>query len=345
MTNQNQTKRLPPGQQLVAPGKWPIIGERKPAESEQPWSLEIAGEVAQPMSFSVAELQSFPQTERIEDIHCVTRWSMLDVRIRGVLLADLLNKVGVKEEVKFVSFVSRSERNHSTSLLIDEAIELGTLIALNINGKSLGLEHGGPIRNIVPGRYFYKSVKWLTRIDLLATDRLGYWEAETGYHNHADPWKEERYMVPSLDRRSVLRLLESRDFSGHNLRSINASERNLDGLKARGSLLRNANFENASLIGADFSGANLSNAHFEKADLRQVTFIEADLEGADFAGADLRGANLTGSSLIGSSFCNLDSGGEISAAAVIDQSTTIPPEILSPLTPTQLEYVNSRLNQ
>ena len=122
--------------------------------------------------------------------------------------------------------------------------------------------HGGPIRNIVPRKYFYKSVKWLEKIELLSEDRLGYWEADTGYHNLADPWKEQRYMASTIDRRTAAKLIESKDFSNRDLRSIDASNRNLDGLNASGASLRDASFEQCSLVGADFSNANLSNANF-----------------------------------------------------------------------------------
>ncbi len=338
------SQKLPPGQQLVAPGKWPIIGERHPAKSDQPWSLEIAGKVNQPLNFSVDQLLALPQSKRVVDIHCVTRWSMLDVPIKGVLLVDLLNQAGVGDDARFIAFQSRSERNHSTSLPLPVATDPGILLALEMNGAPITEEHGGPIRNIVPGRYFYKSVKWLTRIELLVEDKLGYWESETGYHNNADPWKQERYMVPNLDRREVIRLLESRDFSGRDLRSIDASDRLLDGLKACQARLRDSKFENASLVGADFSGANLSNANLCRANLSHAKLVDADLEGADLSGADLSGADLTGCSLIGSSFCRPDENGRVFDGATFGADTVIPLDNLAPLTPVQFRYVESQVH-
>lgn len=343
MSTNLPTQNLPPGQQLVAAGKWPIIGERQPANSDQPWSLEISGRVNQSLSFSVDQLLELPQSTRVIDIHCVTRWSMLAVPVKGILLADLLSKAGVASDAGFISFESRSNRNHSTSLPLNVATELGTMIALEINGAAIESEHGGPIRNIVPGRYFYKSVKWLTTIELLIEDKLGYWESETGYHNNADPWKQERYMVPNLDRREVIGLLESKDFSGRDLRSINASDRIIDGLNARNAMLRDANFKKASLAAADFSGANLSNSHFSNANLHGAKFIGADLEGADLSGADLSKADLTGCSLIGSSFCELDENGVVCNGAKFDSHTILPLEHLTPLTPLQFRYVESQL--
>ncbi len=339
----NPRDRLPPGQQLVASEKWPIIGERQSADSEAPWTLTITGLVDHEKVFSLDQLRELPQTEKKIDLHCVTRWSKFDVTFRGVLLETLLEDCGVQDSAKFVAFTARSTRDHATSLTRQDCLAHDTLIALEVDGHDLPPEHGGPIRNIVEGKYFYKSVKWLREIKLLAQDQLGFWEAETGYHNGADPWLEQRYMAPSIDRKTAIRLIQSKDFSGHDLRSISARDMNLDGLNAASALLRDANFKNASLHRSNFSKANLSNAHFENADLRYANLVGADLEGADFANADLRSANLTNCSLIGASFCRFDNNGQAIDGARFDSQSVVPEEILSPLTTSQFEYVNSQL--
>ncbi len=331
--NETEPSRLPPGQQLAAIGKWPLIGEREPRDSAAPWTLTVDGLVKSPQTFSLAQLRELPQGDMKLDIHCVTRWSQYDMPFRGVRLAQVLELTGVLPEAKFISFVSRSTRDHSSSLELAVALQLETLIALDFDGRPLAREHGGPIRNIVPRRYFYKSVKWLERIELLAVDRLGFWEAESGYHNHADPWREERYMAPQIDRRLAQQLIAEKKFANLDLRSIDCSLRDLSGLDARGAALRDANFREARLVGADFSGANLSNAHFERADLRNCRFLGADLEGADFSGADLRGANLTGASLTGTTF------GSERGLCRLDAATILPDEILGPLTPDQTAVV------
>ncbi len=335
--------RLPPGQQLVAKNKWPIIGERKPAPSVDPWQLTLSGLTVKEQTFSLVELAALNQTTLTIDIHCVTRWSRLGVEFTGVLLSDLLAQVGVQEGGRFVSFVSRSERKHSSSLPVDVAKDQQTLIALRVDGQDLETDHGGPIRNVVPGRYFYKSVKWLERIEILANDRLGFWEAETGYHNNADPWREERYMAPTIDRRTAIRLIESLDFSGLDLRSIDASQRDLCGLNARNALLRDANFRQSLLADADFTDANLSNAHLEGADLQGVQFVRADLEGANLSGADLRNTNFLQASLIGCSFCEIQDG-QVSLGAIIDATTILPDSLLEPLTRDQIDFVLSARN-
>jgi DMSO/TMAO reductase YedYZ molybdopterin-dependent catalytic subunit len=331
---------LPPGQQLVAPGKWPIIGERFPEKTSRPWTLTIRC-LDQETVLTLTQLRALPQIEKVVDIHCVTRWSKMGVRFGGVRFADLVSEFNPSTEPQFVSFVSRSSRRHATSLAMKTAFEQDALIALDFDGEPLPEVHGGPIRNIVPGRYFYKSVKWLETIELLEHDRLGFWEAESGYHNEADPWREQRYMAPTVDRREAARLIATRDFSNLDLRSIDASGRELKYLKAASARLRDADFSHADLESADFSNANLSNAHFCGANLRGVDFSNADLEGADFSAADLRGTNFTGSSLIGSSFFEPDS--PLTSAAQIDQTTILPPDALSALFPEQLDFVEKSL--
>lgn len=262
----------------------------------------MAGEVARPTTFSLAELAALPQVERAIDIHCVTRWSKLNVPFTGVLLQDLLALVSPLAAAKFVSFVARSSQGHSTSLRLADALQLGALVALQCDGQPLAIEHGGPVRVVVPGRYFYKSIKWLERIELLVDDRLGFWEAQSGYHNVADPWREERFVAAGIPRHELPKLLATLDWSGRDLLNLDVRGLDLVGLVARGSLLRNAHFESCQLTDADFAGANLSNAHFAGSNLQRASFRDADAEGSDFVGSDLRGADFRGASLLGATF-------------------------------------------
>ncbi len=334
---------LPPNQQLAAPGKWPVVGEKSPRSSSEPWSVSVSGLVERPWVWFLDELRELPQVELTVDIHCVTRWSKLGQRFSGVSLRTILDMSGILPQAQFASFVARSERVHSTSLRLSDALDLGVLVALEYDGSPLEESHGGPIRIVTPDRYFYKSVKWLERIELLTEDRLGFWESESGYHNTADPWKEQRYLAANLDRNLVKSLLEARDFSNRDLRSINAAGMNLSGLNARNALLRDADFRNAKLQGACFDNGNLSNAHLEGADLRNTSFKNADVEGADFRGSDLRGADFTGASLFGATFCPISN--EIPPGdAIMDASTIIPPETIEVLTPEQQAFVLAKLS-
>lgn len=334
MTNGPENVVLPPGQQLAAPGKWPFVGERSPAESAEPWSVEVCGLVDRHMRLSLDDLARLPRVERAVDIHCVTRWSKLGMRFGGVTLQSLLDLAGCQPAARFASFVARSPREHSTSLALDDALRLGALVALTAGGQPLASEHGGPVRTVVPGRYFYKSLKWLKRIELLADDRLGYWEAVAGYHNHADPWKEQRFIASSITRQQAAELLASRVFIG-DLRGIDARGRDLSGLRAAGALLRDADFREATLVGADFSRANLSIAKLRDADLRQASFRDADIEGVDFCGADLGGADFRGATLFGSTFIDEAAG----LAAKIDATTQFDDEKLAELAPAQAEFI------
>lgn len=339
--NQLDSSPLPPGQQLVAAGKWPIIGERTPAELPQESVLSISGLIERPQCLSLDELQQLPQSNPVIDIHCVTRWSKLGVSFSGVLLSELVRIACPQSDARFVSFVSHSQRRHSSSLPLEVALSQQALIAWAVDGNPLSIDHGGPLRNIVPGRYFYKSVKWLAEIEFLAEDRLGFWEAESGYHNTADPWLEQRYIAAQLDRREVVSLMESRDFSGRDLLSLSAADRDLAGLNANSSLLRNADFSRSNLRAANFTGANLSNANFQQADLQGACFAGADLEGANLAGANLRAVNFSGASLIGSSFFDPQRPSE--SAAQFDQQTTLGEAEMAPLFPLQFDFVRDQL--
>jgi DMSO/TMAO reductase YedYZ molybdopterin-dependent catalytic subunit len=331
---------LPPGQQLASRGKWPQVGEPTPSDLPANWTIAVEGLVEHPLQLDLAELQTLPHAERWIDIHCVTRWSKPAMRFGGVLLADLLERVAPRSEAKFISFVAHSSRRHDTSLPLADALALETLLAWNVDGEPLVPDHGGPLRVVVPGRYFYKSLKWLRTIRLLAADELGYWEREAGYHNTADPWREQRYMAPSLSRMEMRAALKSKDFSGRDLRSLDCRGHDLAGLRAVRALLRDVDFRDCPLPGACFDGANLSNGKLQGADLRGASFRDADLEGADFRGADLRDCDFRGASLFGATFAHI--AGE--QPTRLDATTKIDAAGLEKLMPDEEEFVRTRLN-
>ncbi len=348
--------RLPPNQRLAAPGQWPSVGEREPAPNSagqlapDDWSIEITGLVNQPTCWTLGELKSLPiARDFVVDIHCVTRWSMLDAKFRGVLIADLLQIAQPSPQATYLSFVAHSPREHTTSLPLADTISLGSFVAWDYEGQPITSTHGGPLRHITPGRYFYKSVKWIKRIEVLAEDRLGYWENDAGYHNHGDPWKEERYITSSLDRLTLRKLLDSRDFSDQNLLSLQAMNLSLCGLNASKALLRNADFSGSTLCDADFTLANLSNANLMNANLLRANFSQADLEGAQFEGADLRGATLIDCSLFGTTFVSpinpsatVNDGQPHLLGAIVDATTRISRTSLDRLITEQSQYlVNS----
>jgi DMSO/TMAO reductase YedYZ molybdopterin-dependent catalytic subunit len=339
---------LPPNQQLVRGQRWPLVGERAPRDDDSPWTITINGCVDKSRTTTLVELQTMLQVTRKIDLHCVTRWSKLQLEFTGVPLTELIGTADSPHwnaHAQYVSFVARSERNHSTSLPLDQVLQLDPLVALQAAGEPLTSEHGGPVRMVVPGKYFYKSVKWLERVEFLAEDRLGYWEAVAGYHNVADPWREERYMAATLSKQAAAKLIERRDFRARDLRSITAADRDLSDLQANGALLRDADFRRADLRRANFQTANLSNAHLQNTDLRDANFQDADLEGANLSGADLRGSDLRGASLFGASFCHFADGGRADSgpinAAKFDANTHIDKASLDGLTADQRSFVQS----
>ena len=180
--------RLPPGQKLIEQLR-PMggsAGDPDPAALQ----LSISGEVTTPLTLTFAELLDLPQTQQTSDVHCVTGWSAFDTTFAGVQLSVLAEKAGVKDSAQYVIF--DAAHDHTTNIPIAEALAENVLIAHQMNGQPLRREHGAPVRSLIPDLYFWKSNKWLTGIRFLAQDEPGYWERR-GYHNHGDPWKEERF--------------------------------------------------------------------------------------------------------------------------------------------------------
>lgn len=188
-TTRPEDARLPPGQHLVK--TWPILDlGQTPRVPKEVWRLDIAGEVEHPTTWDFAGLMAQPQVSKVTDIHCVTSWSRYDNRWDGVSTRQLIDAVGVKAEARFVLLTSND--GYTTNMTIEDFAHPDAMVVHSWEGKPLELDHGGPVRLVVPHLYFWKSPKWLRRIEFATGDHLGFWEIR-GYHNHADPWKEERY--------------------------------------------------------------------------------------------------------------------------------------------------------
>jgi DMSO/TMAO reductase YedYZ molybdopterin-dependent catalytic subunit len=188
-TGDPERDRLPPGQRLVQ--DWPVLDLGvQPDVKPENWRLRIEGLVAAPVRLTLEEFRALPQAERQNDIHCVTQWSRYDNRWQGVPVADLLAMARPKEEARFVSLTSYD--GYTTNLSMEDFARPENLFATHWEGTPLERQHGGPVRLVVPHLYFWKSPKWVTRVELLREDRPGFWEVR-GYHNRGDPWMEERY--------------------------------------------------------------------------------------------------------------------------------------------------------
>jgi len=184
-----ETDRLPPGQHLVK--NWPVLdlGEQ-PVISTDIWRLEVGGLVETPLDLDWTAFQAIEQSIYVSDIHCVTTWSRYDNTWQGVSTHDLLDLAMPKAQATHVMLTSYD--GYTTNLpLIDFAAD-DAVLATAWEGQPLTVEHGGPMRLIVPHLYFWKSAKWLRRIDFMPADAAGFWE-RNGYHMYADPWREQRY--------------------------------------------------------------------------------------------------------------------------------------------------------
>lgn len=181
--------RLPPGQSVTL--KFPVLhyGPVPPFDPNA-WTLRAFGLVDEEKSWTWQEFQQLPTTKITVDIHCVTRWSKLGTTWEGVRFRDFVDMVGVKPEAKFV--IAHCEYGFTTNTPLEAMLDDDVLLAYKFDGEFLDPEHGKPVRTLVPKRYFWKSAKWLRGVEFSDVDRPGFWE-QAGYHNDADPWKEERY--------------------------------------------------------------------------------------------------------------------------------------------------------
>jgi DMSO/TMAO reductase YedYZ molybdopterin-dependent catalytic subunit len=154
------------------------------------FKLRVHGEVGKPFEVDYAELLALPQTEQPADVHCVTGWSVLGNRWKGVRISTLAAMAGLKDTARFVIF--EAAHGYTANVPLEEALAPGALVAHRMQGRPLPRKHGAPVRALVPDLYFWKSAKWLTGIRFSRHDEPGYWERR-GYHNHGDPWREQRY--------------------------------------------------------------------------------------------------------------------------------------------------------
>ncbi|MBX3228565.1 MAG: molybdopterin-dependent oxidoreductase [Labilithrix sp.] len=180
--------RLPPGQYLLS--RIRAMGGTEGDPSPSAWKLRVHGEVDAPFTVDFAELLKMTQVDQTCDVHCVTKWTCLDSKWTGVKVADLAARAKPKATARHVIFEATA--GYTANVPIKEALAPQNLVAHKYEGSPLARAHGAPVRVLIPDLYFWKSAKWLTGIRFVAADRPGYWETR-GYHNHADPWTEERY--------------------------------------------------------------------------------------------------------------------------------------------------------
>lgn len=187
--SQNGRPRIPPGQ--VVTQKFPVMTAGTPRTADKAeWTLTLDGEVENPVTLDWAAFNALPQREFVTDIHCVTKWSKLDTRWKGVDLAVLCDLVRPSGDARYVQ--ARADGDYTANLRLADLLDGQAIVATEFDGKPLTADHGGPVRLVAPRLYFWKSAKWLRGLHFSQFDYKGYWE-KLGYHNYGDPWEEQRY--------------------------------------------------------------------------------------------------------------------------------------------------------
>jgi len=174
---------LPSG---LVPSGWRIytVAATMPRFDRRTWRLQVEGDVAQPRALTYDELLALPRAEQVSDFHCVTGWSVENVRWAGVRFRDLLAAARPDARARVLTFVS-AERPYADTLTLEQAYLDDAMLAYEMDGKPLRREHGAPVRVVIPEMYGYKNVKWVERIVVGRRLRPGYWE-QRGYD--VDAW-------------------------------------------------------------------------------------------------------------------------------------------------------------
>jgi DMSO/TMAO reductase YedYZ molybdopterin-dependent catalytic subunit len=182
--------RLPPGQYLTE--KWPVLhaGSVPRYDDLSTWTLRVFGQVENELTLSWEQFTGLPRSSNVQDIHCVTRWSRFDAGFEGVHWRELAKLASPKPAARFA--IAHAEAGFTSNVPLSYLEDESALLATHADGAPLTPDHGYPLRLVIPGKYFWKSAKWLRGIELSSIDKPGFWE-RYGYHNAADPWQEQRY--------------------------------------------------------------------------------------------------------------------------------------------------------
>lgn len=187
--NRHGMPRLPVGQYETQ--KWPVLDlGLQPEVKLEDWQLRIDGACDHPLTLSWDDFQALEQIEDTSDFHCVTTWSRMDLRWRGVRFADLVALAMPRDSAEWV--MCHAYDGYTTNVELVEAMKPDVLLVHTVDGQPLPREHGGPVRMITPQLYAWKGAKWINRIELMAQNKRGFWE-ERGYSNSAHPWRNDRY--------------------------------------------------------------------------------------------------------------------------------------------------------
>jgi DMSO/TMAO reductase YedYZ molybdopterin-dependent catalytic subunit len=180
--------RVPPGQTLTE--RFPVM-TYGPTPQIEPENVRIrVFGLAEETAFTWQELMAMPQITLTNDIHCVTHWSKLDVEWTGIAVSEVMSRIRLKPDASHV--LVHCYGGYTTNLSLADLNRPENLFAHSIKGEPLARDHGGPLRLVIPHLYIWKSAKWVSGLQFMNQDELGFWE-RNGYHERGDPWKQERY--------------------------------------------------------------------------------------------------------------------------------------------------------
>ena len=188
---------LPPGQYI--PRTLPVLHYGPvPAFHPETWYLRIFGatESGAEVRLSYDDFAALPVSEVTADFHCVTKFTVPAICWSGVLATEVLRRYPPAGAVTHV--MCWADVGYSANVRIGDFAADKTMLATCRDGARLTPEHGFPLRLVVPHLYAWKSVKWVRALEYMTKDRRGFWE-ERGYHNIADPWREQRYSYQELE--------------------------------------------------------------------------------------------------------------------------------------------------
>jgi DMSO/TMAO reductase YedYZ molybdopterin-dependent catalytic subunit len=198
MTSDNprtKAEKLPPGQtpiKLLL--RWgtdhPGITPSNPKIELNTYTLEVSGEVEQPLKLTWQEILKLPTVQSVSDFHCVEGWSVLGCKWEGLRFSQIADLAKPKASAKFVTLECAD--GYTTSLSLGEVSGEDIILAYRLNGKPLEEGTGSPLRLIVQNKYAYKSAMWVTKIRFTSKKEPGYWERR-GYSDTADVWKNDRF--------------------------------------------------------------------------------------------------------------------------------------------------------
>jgi len=197
MNRLSEFKNAPVNQ--IITDKFPVMtypSGKAPDVNLQNWRFSVYGLVEKEIRWSWDELMDFPQVLTTSDFHCVTQWSKFDNLWEGIQFSSIVSQLKLLPNSKYV--MVHSYGGYSTNLDLETLLDDDVILAHHHNSAPLSLDHGGPLRLVVPKRYAWKSAKWIKSLEFKSSEQPGFWESR-GYHMRGNPWLEERYW-PELQR-------------------------------------------------------------------------------------------------------------------------------------------------